>query len=296
MATVREVLDAANDPHRSVAQALRLCLQLLDGTVTPDFVTWVHKELDGYDDSEAVPSYREFPTSSRGVVSNGAWRHTDVSLEGVALPDDVQNWADRPVVIHDGAAAIEDLIELASNPTGDGNLGIEWPGPAIARLNYSIGQGTTNVHQTYQFERIHKVVQRARLVDILDKVRTRIASELAPLVETEPAEPASATSLGISPITVTGSNNQIVNNSPAAAALQFNFATGDLLGLLTALGDLGASPESTVELQEIIEGEGDEPNRLMQSLEWAKSQALDLPGHMAAGGVATLILHHFGLA
>ena len=97
MATVREVLDAVNDPHRSVAQALRLCLQLLDGTVTPDFVTWVHKELDGYDDSEAVPSYREFPTSSRGVVSNGAWRHTDVSLEGVALPDDVQNWADRPV-------------------------------------------------------------------------------------------------------------------------------------------------------------------------------------------------------
>jgi hypothetical protein len=244
MATVRQVLAAVNEPDRSITQGLRLCLQLPEGTITPDFTTWVQKELDGYDDSEAVPVYREFTTSSRGAASNGAYRHNGLSLESVDLPEDVQKWADRPVAIHDGAAAIEDLIDLAAKAP-DGNLGIEWPGPALNLLNYSIRQGTTNVHSSYQFESVHKIVQRARLVDVLDKIRTRIATELAPLIDSQDNSEESMRSSGFASITVAGSNNQIVSNSPSTSAIQFNFSTGDLRGLLDALGDLGVTQEST---------------------------------------------------
>ena len=241
MATVRQVLEAVNDPNGNVSQALRLCLQLPDGTVTPDFTTWVHKELEGYEDSEAVPAYREFPTVSRGVSSNGAWRYSDVSLESLTLPEEIQEWADRPVAIHDGAAAIEDLIELASKSTEDGNLGIEWPGPALTLLNYYIRQGKTNVHTSYVFQSIHKVIQRAETRrHPRQGPRTRIATELAPLMESDAIGQPGATPSGVAAITVTGSNNQIVSNSPAAAALQFNFSAGDLQGLLNALSDLGS--------------------------------------------------------
>jgi len=133
-------------------------------------------------------------------------------------------------------------------------------------------------------------------VDILDRVRTRIASEVAPLLEDD-VEPSTRAAIPASPaITVTGSNNQIVTNSPAAAPTQFNFAAGDLDGLIAALADLGAIPSDTDELRSIIEGEGDVPGRLMRALEWAKGQALDLPGNVLTGGLTTLILHHFGLA
>jgi hypothetical protein len=297
MAVARDVVDAVNDRDQSVAHVLRLCLQLPQGSLTPDFVTWIHKELDGYDDGEAVPAYREFPTSSRGVSSNGAWRHTDVALDTLLLPDEIQLWVDRPVEIRDGAAAIEDLVELASKSGNTGNLGIDWPGSGIALLNHAIQQGRTNINQTYHFESIHKVIPRARLVEILDRIRTKIAIQLAPLVESEsaglkPVEPTGMASV----ITVSGSNNQIVSNSPAAAPVQFNFAAGDVEGLVAALADLGASEDSLSELVAIVESDGDEPSRLMNALQWARSQALDVPGHLVAGGVATLILHHFGLA
>jgi hypothetical protein len=92
---------------------------------------------------------------------------------------------------------------------------------------------------------VHKIVQRARLVDVLDKIRTRIATELAPLIDSQDNSEESMRSSGFASITVAGSNNQIVSNSPSTSAIQFNFSTGDLRGLLDALGDLGVTQEST---------------------------------------------------
>jgi hypothetical protein len=293
--TVAEVLDALNDPSRKVGDVLRLCLQLARDTTSLEFLQWARRELAGYEESDDLPTYRVAELDSRGTATNGAYRYTDIDVSGLPLKGQLREWADTPLKVFYGVGEIDDL--LVESGKGDGHLGMEWPLAAVELLNYEVQQGRLPVHLSYRFESVAKRVPRGRLVDILEQARTRVALELAPLAQDAPSA-ASASTRQASPIgiSVAGSNNQLIVQSPGSTQWQLTLEPGDVDGLMSALGDEGVREGAQDELRQLLSEDVATETRLMRALEWAKAQALSLPTATATAALSTLILRHFGLA
>jgi hypothetical protein len=67
MALLDEVIDTAVDDKVSIATLLRKCLVLEQQFHNEKFRIWLDRELDGYEPSDELPSYRKFRAISYGL-------------------------------------------------------------------------------------------------------------------------------------------------------------------------------------------------------------------------------------
>ena len=123
MSLLREIQDLAASSSKDVelSSLLRKCKILAARLNHTDFKAWIEKELNGYDDTNSLPSYRILETMSKGHFSGwGGSGLRNAPIPTYCLEEKHQKYVDN-VYITEGISALEDLLSKS-----DGTLHKPW--------------------------------------------------------------------------------------------------------------------------------------------------------------------------
>jgi len=159
MTLLREIQTGATDSGVDISTLLRKAKILAARLRNPEFEYWVDHELNGYDDTKNLPSYRVVPIVAKAQLTDGFRTWNNFQILTSFLPEEFEAWG-KECRLNQPIAMIADLA------TKD-NLAIAWP-QALA-VKYG-AQGTND----YECLRAWQEVNPSRLVGILDIVRNRL--------------------------------------------------------------------------------------------------------------------------
>jgi hypothetical protein len=125
----------------------------------PEFENWVDRELNGYDSTKNLPSYRVVPIVAKAQLTDGFRIWNDFQILTSFLPEEFEVWGKECHL----AQPIAMLADLATKD----NLKIDWP----QALAVKYGAKGTN---EYECLRAWQELNPSRLVGILDIVRNRL--------------------------------------------------------------------------------------------------------------------------
>lgn len=138
--------------------------------------TWVLSELNGYPDSDSVPSYRQFRGQLMGTASNAAYRHSNTDLPTDLIPEELRDEF-LTIKVSEGVSAIQ---SLAGHTTGR-----PIPSEICAILSSRLAGG-------YQIQSAYLRMPAGGYDEVLSNVRTRYLDLALALSEKLPAEPAAS--------------------------------------------------------------------------------------------------------
>lgn len=164
MSLLREIQDLAASSSKDVelSSLLRKCKILAARLNHTDFKAWIEKELNGYDDTNSLPSYRILETMSKGHFSGwGGSGLRNAPIPTYCLEEKHQKYVDN-VYITEGISALEDLLSKS-----DGTLHNPWR-PQLLAL-YS-----TKFYENMNCIEAWQVISSSSLANIVDTVRTKI--------------------------------------------------------------------------------------------------------------------------
>lgn len=164
MSLLREIQDLAASSSKDVelSSLLRKCKILAARLNHTDFKAWIEKELNGYDDTNSLPSYRILETMSKGHFSGwGGSGLRNAPIPTYCLEEKHQKYVDN-VYITEGISALEDLLSKS-----DGTLHNPWR-PQLLALYGTKFYKNMNCIEAWQ------VISSSSLASIIDTVRTKI--------------------------------------------------------------------------------------------------------------------------
>jgi AbiTii-like protein len=165
MTLLREIQNAAADPHVDISSLLRKAMILASRLHNPEFEAWVNQELNGYEDKRALPSYRVLPIMAKANLTDGyrQLRHAQI-LTGF-LPENLRAWGEVCYMSH----PIATIVSMAKRK----NISVPWP-PELA-VKYG-AKGYTSGGDEIHCQNAWQEINPDSLLGIVDTVRTRLVT------------------------------------------------------------------------------------------------------------------------
>ena len=165
MTLLREIQAAATESKVDIATVLRKAKILAARLQNPEFVTWVDRELNGYDDRSSLPPYRVVPVEVRGHIRNNSGLHwNDAPIRTTFLPEKLRTWGEVCYFSQPIAAIVS---AAASAQHGEGQLQVPWPQELAIKFGAKGYNG-------FECLGAWQIVSPHALTGIVDTVRNRI--------------------------------------------------------------------------------------------------------------------------
>lgn len=258
MSLLREIQEEATKSDSNVLVLLRKCRVLATRIGNQELKNWVQKELDGYTEDEALPSYRTTKAHSKGHFSGpfqSGLRNADIP--SACIPKKYQSVV-NDVFLRQGIGAYCDL--LANNDKG--SFQIPWS-PNLCSL---VGQG---IYEHMNLLQAWQVLPRGTIVNVVETVKNRILNFSLELESEDPkAGEALEGSNKLTPQKVTHIFNTYItgnvgNISSGGSSFSQNatisITQGDLDELIDFLAKKGITTADTDELKDAIHIDGESP-------------------------------------
>lgn len=175
MSQLKRLRDAAVTEKTPLADLLRMC-KVLGASLRSDRLrSWAHQELNGYGTAKDLPEYRVFPTLVKLRMRNLAGSRTiDVGKSAV-----IEVFGKEMAEEWTSARVLQNVAELANMPR-DQNMKLPWPPEMVALLAEQMGAGARFAEAAWM------LIPPARIVGILDIVRSRVLDLTIDLCEQDP--------------------------------------------------------------------------------------------------------------
>ena len=309
MGLLQDIQADAVDSGRPVGDLLRKCKILAARLQYEPLAEWVDHELNGYGDSDALPSYRgPFPADVLGNFLGIGWSQAKGMPIARASVDEEDRDLLFTVKFSQGVAHFESL--LASGSGEGGSFSVPWTGDAVAKYQSSLVEGPMSLTSA----RI--VMSRAQITEFIDQIRNRVltfaleiegenpdAGESPPGADPPPVASAKIEQLYIT--NVLGGQNVVASGSDNIISDFEQVTQGDWGALDKALEAFGVTPAEREDLLAAIgdDGElaGDDPGPAVQRWLGAMSAAgargtTKLAPGVTSSMIATVVMQHLGLA
>ncbi len=159
MTLLRDIQTGATDPDIGISTLLRKAKILAARLKNLEFENWVNRELNGYENSKDLPSYRIVPIIAKAQLTDGFRFWNDFQILTSFLPEEFKVWGEECHL----AQPIAMIADLATKD----HLKIDWPQALAVRYG---AKGT----QDWECLRAWQEVNPSRLIGILDVVRNRL--------------------------------------------------------------------------------------------------------------------------
>jgi AbiTii len=245
-----KITEGATGNKEPLTNLLRQCLVLAHTVKNEKLAAWTQNELNGYDNIDALPSYRKLKIIARGFFV-GAFNSqlNDQPLPPGILKKEHRDWA-RVANLTQPIAAYEDYNKHSGAQ-------IPWP-PGITALYQ------TNFFEGMVLNRAWQEIPSSAFASLLDTVRKRILSLALELKDqlgdvsgqTNQLEPAKVDSSVV--YHIYGGNNVIAATAQSIQqAGRDVITTGDIGSLKKALGDFGVEAGDITEIVDALKADGD---------------------------------------
>lgn len=161
LSLIDEVIDLAVDNQRPLAVLLRKSLVLAHKLKNDKLKQWVTKELNGYEETDELPSYREVGAQAKGhFVGPFGASASNVPIAPASLEEDHQLFASK-AFLTEPVASYESLLGHKGNPQ------IPWPTNLTLLYQRRIMQG-------YALMSAWQMISQGAIAAIIDTIRTRL--------------------------------------------------------------------------------------------------------------------------
>ena len=298
--TLDDLITALSDEKESLTGILLKTKVFLHQIGKKELAEWAQHELGGYPDASTLPDYRQLPAHVKANVVSIAWRYTAHPLPTSHLTDEVREKfinanITKPIAVIEQWAAGE-----------SGSLERQIP----MELNGLLGE---KLEAGVNIERAWVETPLADVKNILTQVRSRLLDFLLELRDSvgdadKPAEvrdkARQVDTSGMFNNAIFGPNTTIlVGNQSSIEATQVsanpNIAdeVRDLINLLRTALPTASLPDAVrektelglVQLEEEVEAEQPDPNRLRSGLAFVKEALEGAAGNLVATGALALI-------
>lgn len=258
MQLIQDLIDELRKGDSSVENALIQAQVLAHKLDEKEMAAWVASELNGYDDPNTVPPYRDVRIQITGNVTNGYWMHRGQSIALTALkPEEREALTVRKTM--EGVGAIEAWVARESDHR---HLATTISAEVCAVLSKAYTAG-------YYVHTAHGTPPLGAFRQILTQVRSRLLTFALSLQDKVPAEATAddiKNELGTKAVNeifrgaVFGDNaTVIVGNSNAVQGVTNNVARNDFPSLAAALRKLGVQEVDIQELDKAIKADHGSP-------------------------------------
>jgi hypothetical protein len=149
MKLIDEIIEAAADGKRPIADVLRKCLILSFDLKNEKLKAWTEKELNGFDKDDELPQYRRATLHSKGnfIGEVGGW------MAARPLPLGVLEKAHRDRLIQSKFVQPIATYDTGGSTDETQNSVINWPPDLIAKYQSKFIEGWTLSHAWQEFPR-----------------------------------------------------------------------------------------------------------------------------------------------
>jgi hypothetical protein len=163
MGLLREIENDLSTPGGDITTVLRKARVLAARLKNKDFEEWVHRELNGYPDKTALPSYRILEVNSNAHLVFG-WTHiTSGPVMSRLIPAQFREWATTAYLLE----GISHYASLVSDCDSSHTLKSQWP-QELAMKYAGSGYNDPQVLSAWQ------EITKASLVAVIETVRNKL--------------------------------------------------------------------------------------------------------------------------
>ncbi len=176
MKLLNDIVDVLMNESGSLNEALLKTKVLLHKIGQRELVGWVNVELNGYDDTDAIPSYRRLQARVLGNISNIRYRYSNYTLPLMHLEPKMRDFLQESPLGH-SLGVLETFV-------GDGKNSLRRPTPPelLHALSEGLG-GYTVVDAWSQIEQsqIRQVLieVRSRLLDFILALQDKVGEDMS---------------------------------------------------------------------------------------------------------------------
>lgn len=288
-----EIVGILSSSDGVLSEALIKTKVLLHQIGHKELVSWVNKELNGYDDDDDLPDYRVVNAQVLVNASNAAYQVTSHPVPLGHLDEDYRKQLERGIMPH-SLAVIEQFAE-----NSEGSL----QSPIPMEANGLLGEGLAN---GYQIQRAWCEIPITSVANILMQVRSRLLDFVLELsgefaganTAEEVKEKASQfDAANLFNHTIFGDNTTIVVGSENAQTVTNSITKNNFEELRAELSKNGVSDEDIGDLEiaiqedaKIVNGDTSEYGPAVQSwLQKMLSKAVDTSWQVELGIASSLL-------
>jgi hypothetical protein len=160
MKLLNEIVDLLMNESGSLNEALLKTKVLLHRIGQKELVGWVNDEINGYEDVETVPPYRQLEARVIGNITNSRFRYSNYTLPVMHLDPHIRDFLQK--------APMGQSLGVLETLVGDGKDSLRTPTPPelLSALSEALG-GYTVVDAWSQ-------IQQSQVRQILIEVRSRL--------------------------------------------------------------------------------------------------------------------------
>lgn len=253
MNLVGELIDDIVNPQISLSSILRKAKVLASSLRNEEFKKWIDNELNGYNNGEEIPDYRQFNGVNYGDFFGpfGA-ELRNAPIHTLILPEKARKYAEE-LHVPGGVRSLESLIESDSTTFQMG-----WPVNLVAIISDLI-------YEDYRCMRAWKSLERNEVDQILDTVRNRLLDFILELQKMYPEISSSQDAISGIPeekvksafyVSIIGNENVVATGSHISQAVYQQIAKDDLNALLNFMKQIGIREKDIEELKKAIKKDG----------------------------------------
>lgn len=157
----------------SVSSILRNFLVMAKKLDNEEVYQWVLKELQGYESTDELPSYRRFAVESFGYFSNGLKEYPNLPIAPHNVPQELQHiccYAD----ILESIPEIETLIKAGDN-SDKGIFTSNWPADCLGFLK--------DIYDGYVCLKAWRLIPKSKMYGIIDSVKNKSLQIIIEMIE-----------------------------------------------------------------------------------------------------------------
>lgn len=287
MTLLDDIISGATEDSVSTSNLLRKVQVVAHRLEAAEITAWVHSELNGYTDKNALPTVRkDLSTPVSGIWAGIMGSQATLNLSAGSMPEESAK-ALFTTSVFQSISELEELAELPSDP------GQPWDPLAVRAYNQWVEQDVVPGMEMMNLVAARRVLTRAAIRGIINSARNTALDFALQLQSTSPdAGEQNGPTVAEAPIaatiynihnTITGHGTNIA--AGANAHLRSSVIVNDLGSLLAAVKELGLDDSAATELASaVIAPEAERPSKVAAFLTKVRDGAF-VVGTSASGQV-----------
>ncbi len=253
MSLVKELLEDIQNPQMKLSSILRKAKEFASALGNEEFRKWIDSELNGYNNNEEIPDYRQFHVESRGQFFGPFGTELKNALiPPLSVPDQIRGFAEE-FSMFQGVRSLESLLESDFN-----TFEIPWPANFVTLLS-------NRIYKDYNCVSAWHPLARNQVEQVLDTVRNRLLEFILELQKIHPEISRSEDEISEIPkekvqsassILILGNQNVIAAGSQISQNIHQEMIKNDLDALLRVMRQIGVQEKDIEELKKAIEEDG----------------------------------------